>query len=138
MQVSQSTGASAREQGACTVLGEIGHQGACFFIADERSDRHAELDIVSAAAMAIGAQALASGLGAMDASEAVVDECVDVAIGASPDASAAAAVAAVRAAARDVFLPAKAGRAVAALAGMHLDLGFVDELHGLEIKKPYR
>src|SRR5437667_295294 len=76
--------------------------------------------------------------GAVDAREAVIDERVDVAVGARPDAAAAAAVAAVRAAIADVFLAAEGRGAVAALAGVHLDLRFVDEFHGPETKKPYR
>src|SRR2546421_34884 len=58
--------------------------------------------------------------------------------GARPVAAAAPAVAAVGAAIADVFLATKRGRAVAAFAGVHLDLRLVDEFHGLETKKPYR
>ncbi len=46
------------------------------------------------------------------------------------DAAALAAVAAVRPAERDELLAAEADHAAAAVAGLHLDRGFVDELHG--------
>ena len=45
------------------------------------------------------------------------------------DVAAVAAVAAVRPAERDELLAAKADHAAAAVAGLHLDRGFVDELH---------
>src|SRR5207247_2526828 len=90
------------------------------------------------APVAIRARAAPAVIGAVDAGEAVVDQRVDVAVGARPDAAAAPAVAAVGAAARHVFLAAKRRRAIAALAGVDLDLRFVDEFHGMEIKKPYR
>jgi hypothetical protein len=86
---------------------------------------------------------MSPSLGAVDAREAVVDQRVDVAVGHRPDAAAAAAVAARRAAARHELLAPERGAAVAALAGVHLDLRFVDEFHGggrvaPETKKPYR
>ncbi|MNC92461.1 hypothetical protein D3C83_88920 [compost metagenome] len=71
-------------------------------------------------------------LGAMDARKAVVDERVEVAVRHRPHAAAAAAVAAARAAARHGPFAAERRAAVAALAGVHLDLGFVDEFHGAE------
>jgi hypothetical protein len=77
-------------------------------------------------------------LGAVDAREAIVDERIDVAIGACPYAAAASAVTAIGAAARHVLLAAEGRGTVAAVAGVHLDLRFVDEFHGPEIKKPYR
>jgi len=75
---------------------------------------------------------------AVDAGEAVIDQRVDVAVGARSDAATAAAVAAVGAAAWHVFLAPEMRRAVAALAGVHFDFRFIDEFHGPETKKPYR
>jgi len=77
-------------------------------------------------------------LGAVDAREAVIDQRIDVAVGARPDAAAAAAVAARGPAARHELLAPERGAAVAALARVHFDLRFVDEFHGPETKKPYR
>jgi hypothetical protein len=68
-------------------------------------------------------------LGAVDASKAVVDQRVDVAVGVRPYAAATPAVAAVRSAVADVFLAAERGGAVAALAGVDLDLRLVNEFH---------
>ena len=57
----------------------------------------------------------------MGAGEAIVDQRIDVAVCQRIHAAAAPAVAAVRAALFDVFFAAKAGRAVAALAGKYFD-----------------
>jgi hypothetical protein len=105
-----------------------------FGVADHRADRHAQHDVLARASVAVRARAARAVVRAVDAREAVVDERVDVAIGARPDAAAAAAVAAVGAAARHVLLAAKRGRAVAALAGVDFDLRFVDEFHFLFYK----
>src|SRR2546427_3787960 len=138
VQVAQAALTAAREQRALAVAGEIGHQRAARRVADQGAHRHAQLDVAARPAVAVGAGALAAALRTMDAREAVVDQRVDVAVGARPHAAAAAAVAAVGAAARHGPLAPERSGAVTALAGVHLDLGFVDELHGPEMKKPYR
>src|SRR5205814_3386710 len=103
-------------------------------ILDDGAHRHAQLDILAGPAVAVGAHAFDAVLGAMDAGEPVVDERVDVAVGARPDAAALAAVAAVRPAARYRALAAKRSRAVTAFAGVDLDPGFIDEFHLIKIK----
>jgi hypothetical protein len=65
----------------------------------------------------------------MDAREPILDQRIEVAIGARIDAPAAAAVAAARSTARDVLLTAESGNAVPAFSGVHFNGGFVDELH---------
>ena len=136
--VAEAALAAAREQRALAVPGEVGDQIAGFLVADHGAHRHAQLEVAPGGAVAVLAQAAGAVLGAVDAREAVVDQRVDVAVGPRPDAAAAAAVAAVGPAVPDVLLAAKVRGAVAALAGVHLDLRFVDELHVVEIKKPYR
>ena len=74
-------------------------------------------------------------VGAVDALEAIIDQRVDVAVRQRVDASAATAITAVGAAARHELLTAKAGDTIAALAGVDLDHGFVDEFHGSCDKK---
>src|SRR3989442_4174712 len=138
VQVAEAALAAAREQRALAVAGEIGHQRAARPVADHGAHRHAQLDVAASSAIAVGAGAPAAVLRTVDARETVVDQRVDVAVGARPYAAAAAAVAAVGAAARHVLLAPERSGAVAALAGVHLDLRFVDELHGPEMKKPYR
>src|SRR5581483_1564597 len=130
--------AAARQQRALGIPREVGDQVAGLCIADHGADRHAQLEIVAGGAIAVRGAAAPTVGGPVDAREAVVDERVDVAVGARPDAAAAPAIAAVRTAAADVFFAAKMRHAVAALAGVHLDFRLVDEFHGPEMKKPYR
>ena len=105
----------------CAVVREVGDELAGVGVGDHRADRHAQHDVVGAAAVLVGAAAVLAALRAMDARVAVVDQRVDVAIGDREDAAAAAAVAAVGAAARHVFLAPERRGAVAAVAGDDFD-----------------
>ena len=138
MHVAKPALAAAGEEGALAVLGEVGHRVAGLLVADHRAHGYAQLDIGAASAVAVRPGAAAAVLRAVDAGEAVVDQRVDIAIGECPDAAAASAVAAIGPAIADVLLAAEGRGAVAAVAGVHLDLGFVDEFHAVQIKKPYR
>ena len=60
---------------------------------------------------------------------AEVDQGVEVVFGDEDDVAALAAVAAVRAAELDEFLPPERDHAVAAVAGAEVDLGLVEKLH---------
>jgi hypothetical protein len=111
------------------VMVEVGDRLAGFEVADDRADRHAQFHVLAAAAVAVRAHAVLAALGAEDARVAEIDERVEVAVGDGVDAAAAAAVAARRAALRHVFLAPEGGRAIAAVAGNDLDLGFVEEFH---------
>ena len=117
---------------------------------DHRPDRHPQGQIVATLAIAVGAAAVLAVLRAEHPGKAVLDQRVDVAVGQRPDAAALAAVAAIRAAHRDELLAPERGGAVAALAGDHVDSGFVDEFHAVgtrmekglpenaaKVKKPY-
>jgi hypothetical protein len=61
---------------------------------------------------------------------AKVDQGVEVLVGDQPDAAAIAAVTAVGATERDELLAAETDAAIATVAGVDGDLGFVDEFHG--------
>ena len=129
MQIAQPALAALRDERALPVAIEIGDQLPGVGVGDDRADRHAQHDVVGAAAVLVGAAAVLAALRAMNARVAVIDQRVDVAIGDGPDAAAAAAVAAVGAAARDVLLAAKRRGAVAAVAGDDFDHRFIDEFH---------
>jgi hypothetical protein len=135
--VAQAAGPAAREQRALAVLRQVGDQLAAVLVAHQRSDRHAQLHVGAGAAVAVRGHAAYAVFGAVDAREAVVDQGVHVAVGARPHAAAAPAVAAVRPTEADVLLAAEGRGAVPAAASVHLDLRFVDEFHGLQMKKPY-
>ena len=130
MQIAQAALTALGHQCTLAVGREIGDAFAGIGIGDHRAHRHPQHDVVGAAAVLVGAASVLSAFRAMDAREAIVDQRVDIAIGDRVDAAAATAVAAVGSAARNVFLAAKGGGAVAAVAGQYFDRRFVDEFHG--------
>ncbi len=129
VQVAEPALAALGDERARAVVIEIGDELAGVGVGDHGADRHAQHDVVGAVAVLVGAASVLAALRAMDAREAVIDERVDVAIGDGKDAAAAPAVAAVRSAARHVFLASKRRGAVAAVAGDHFDIRFIDEFH---------
>ena len=116
MQVPEAAFAALGEERAVAVALEVGDQFARLPLADDRAHRHAQGDVLGALAVLVAVAAVLAVLGAVLPREAEVDQRVDVAVRDGPDAAAAPAVAAARAAARDELLPAERGNAVAALA----------------------
>ena len=111
------------------VGGQVGHHFAGQRIGNQRAHRHAQDNIVRALAIAVGAPAVFAVAGDVFFHKAVVHQGVDVFVRHGNHIAAAPAVTAIRAAARDEFFPAHAGRAIAALAAAHFDARFVDEFH---------
>jgi hypothetical protein len=111
------------------VVGEIRHQRARVAIADDRSDRDAQVDVLGALSGALLAAAALAVLRAEDTVIAIVDQRIDVAVGDRVYASAAPAVAAIRPAARDVLLAPEVDGPVSALAGVDRDARLIDELN---------
>jgi hypothetical protein len=60
---------------------------------------------------------------------AVIDQCVERRLGPADHSTTAAAVTAVRPAARDVLLAPEADAAIAAVAALDVDLGLIEEAH---------
>ena len=104
---------------------------------DERADRHGDLEVVAVAPGLERALAAAAALGVELRGEAEVNERVAVRIGDEIDRAALAAVAAIGTAARDELLAAEAERAAAAVAGLDVDVDFVDE-HRVRIRTRIR
>ena len=88
-----------------------------------------QLDIVGAGAVAVGAVAFFAVFGLIAFYKTVFHQRVYVFAGHGEHAAAAPAVAAVGAAARNVFFAAEADCAVAAAPGGNFDFGFVDKFH---------
>src|SRR6185503_13748120 len=101
-----------------------------------RADRHLQHDIVAAAAVAVLALAGDPRPGLEVLRVAVVDQRVEAVHGLDHNVAAAAAVAAARAAVLDELLAPERDAAVSAVAGADIDLGFVEEFHGLNIGAP--
>src|SRR5690606_32450611 len=90
-------------------------------------DRDAQLDVRGAAPVAVAPRAVLALVRLELLLEAVLEERREVLVDDEPDAAAVAAVAARGAAAGHVLLAPERHRAVAAVAGLHVDGDFVDE-----------
>ena len=142
MDVAQTTPSAACNQYPLAVLVEVGDQLTGFQIGDHRAHRHAQGDVIATLAVAVTAATVLAALGGEGAGIAEVDQRVEVAVSDCKDAAAPAAVAAIRATARDVFFTAKGCTAAAAIARDDFDSCFVKKLHDGYAsdltKKPYR
>ena len=111
------------------VFGQVGQDFAGGVVDDQGADRHAQVDVVRALAVAIGAAARFAVFAAVHLGEAEIDQGVDVTVRYGPDRATLAAVAAVRAAERAEFFTAKRGATIAAVTTDHFNFCFVDKLH---------
>ncbi len=90
-------------------------------------------------AVHVGAEPVAAALRLVDADVAVVEQRRELRVDEQHDVAAVAAVAAGRSAARDELLAPPRHGAVAAVAGLHVDADFVDELHPMKKRRgPWR
>ena len=103
------------------------------FVVDDRAAGHADRQIVAGLADAVPTGARLSVAGLEMTLETEVDEGVQACIRAQENAAAIAAVAAVRPAELDELLAPETQAAVAALAGGNVNLGVVDEFHGVRV-----
>jgi hypothetical protein len=99
-------------------------------VVDHRAHRHDDLEVGTALAAAVGAAARLAVRRLEGAPVAEVGQRVESLVRDEVDAAAVAAVTAVRAPERDELLATEAHHAAPAVAGLDLDRGFVDELHG--------
>ena len=118
------------DQNPLARLGQIGDHFAGILIGDHRSDRHRQNHVRAGMSGTIGAFAVAAAIGFEFAIVAVAEQRIVVRIRFQVNAAAVAAVAARRPAARHKFLAAERNAAVAAVAGLNVDFGFVNEHHG--------
>ena len=94
---------------------------------DDGAGRDVDHQVVGRAAVALGAAAGLAVLGLPLAAVGQGGQAIDALSGQQHDAAAVAAVAAVRPAAGNVFLPAETDAAVAPLARLHANFDFVNE-----------
>ena len=133
MRVAEAAVAALGQHDALADLGEVGDQRLLVFVENLRADRHLEHHVVAAGAVQVLALAGDAGLRLEVLRVAVVDQRVEAVDRLDHDVAAAAAVAAARAAVLDELLAPERDAAVAAVAGADIDLGFVEEFHGLYI-----
>ena len=130
MLIAAPAASALRDQDALAGLGQVGDLFAGILIGDNRADRDGQNHVRAGMSGAIGTFAVASAIGFEFAIVAIAQQGVVVRIGFQINAAAMAAVAAGRPAARHEFLAAERDAAVPAVAGLHIDFGFVDEHHG--------
>ena len=130
MRIAEAAVAALGQHDALADFGEIGEQRLLVVVEHLRSDRNLEHDVGAVRAVPILAHAVAAGPRLEVLLVAIVDQRVEPIDRLDDDVAAAPAVAAARAAELDEFLAPERNAAVAAVAGTHIDLGFVEEFHG--------
>ena len=92
MQVPQAAPAPGREQRSVTILREVGQFLTGLFIRDYGADRQTQFDILTTRTIAIRTAAGLAVRRPVDTCVAVIDQRVDIAVGARPNAAASATV----------------------------------------------
>ena len=132
MDIALATAPTLGNQQALAVLGEITNLLGGFHVHDNGADRHANGGIAACLAGHLPAHAVLAALGAKLALVAKIDQGVQAFVGDQPDAAAGRAITPIRTAKWNEFLAAKADAAIAAIAGLDANTGFIDELHDRE------
>src|SRR5882724_11868853 len=135
MRIAESAIAAFGEHEFFAERGEVVDQHLAVFIEYLRSDRHLEHDRLAIGAMAVLAHAIGALLRLEVLLIAIVDQRVQPVDDFDDDIAAAAAIAAGGAAELDILLAAERDAAVAAVAGADIDLGFIEEFHGLQVRQ---
>ena len=129
--VAASAATAASNDDTLVGMREVVHQFAGDFVVDDGADRNLQDDALALAAGLVGAFAVTAALGLVFGIEAEVHQRVVALAGFHDDVAAVPAVAARGPAARHEFLATEGHAAVAAVAGLDSNFGFVNE-HGKE------
>ncbi len=124
--VATAAGAAARDHDPSLPVGQVGDDLAAL-VQNLRPDRDDELDVVAVRPVLVRSAARAPAAGAEAPPRAERRKVTSIRIGAQHDIAAPATVSPVGAASGNVLLAAEAHRAVAAAAGLDLDVGAVGE-----------
>src|ERR1700728_4764049 len=136
MPIPAAASASARREHALARRGQIEKLYAGLVVENHSADWNLQDGVRAGFAMAIGTFAMAASVGAKFAIVAVAQQRIVVGIRFEVDVSAITAVAAGRAAARDVLLPAECDAAISAVAALYRNFGFVNK-HGTPDPRGY-
>ncbi len=129
VEIAEAAFAAFGEQRFGAGRGEIGDDVAAVRVTKHGADRHAQHNVLGAAAVAIRTAAAFAVARLMRAREAVLDQRVQVLVRQCPHAAAAPTITAIGSAARHVLFAPKAHRAFTAVTGDDFDSCFVDEFH---------
>ena len=125
--IATASASAVRDQDALAGSGEVGDGFAGVFVVGDGAYRHEQSHVVAGVAGAIRAFPVAAAVGFEFAVVAIAQQRVVVWIGFKVDAAAAAAIAAGRSAARNIFFAAERNTTVASVAGFYIDFGFINE-----------
>ncbi len=129
MGVAEAAVAALGQAHAVAGVGEVGDQGLAILFEHLGADRHLEHRVRPVRARAVAAHAMHPGLALEVLLVAVVDQGVQPLDGLDPDIAAAPAIAAVRASELDELLTPERHGSAPSVAGAHIDLGLIEELH---------
>ncbi len=132
--VAEAAIAAARQQDLVADLVEIGQQRFAILFVDLGADRNFQDQVFAAGAVAVLAHAVAAALRLVVLQIAVIDQGIQPVHRARDHVAAMAAVAAIGAAELDEFFAPERHAAVTAGAGLNVDLGFVEEFHGVSYR----
>jgi len=129
--ISSATPPAASRQKSLPCFREIVNLLAGIGVEDNSSNRNREYRIAARFPVAIRAFTVAPAIGAKFTIVTVAQQCVVVRVRFQPDITAIASVAARWPAAWDILLPAEREAAIAAVAALHQDFGFINEHRAL-------
>src|SRR5260364_126913 len=129
MGVAEAAIAALGQNEALADGGKVVDQGLAVLVEDLGADGNLEHHRLAAGAVAVLARPVSASLGLEMLLVAVVDQGVEAIDGFDHDIAATAAIAAVRPAELDELLAPERNATVAAVAGAHIDLGFIEKFH---------
>ena len=140
VQVAEAAVTSLADQYALTRHQQFGKDLIGFDISEDRPHRHAQDDVGARRTKLVRTTPGLAVACFVATRIAIVDQCVEVQIGAGEDAAATPTVAAIGAAEGYELLAPETRAARTTVAGGNIDRGFIDELHVriVEAKKPRR
>src|SRR5262249_40518082 len=127
MLIAATTASAVRDENALTWRGQIGKRLVGLAVVNHRADRDLQNHVRAGVAGSIRTFPVTAAVGFKFAIVTIAEKRVVVRIGFKIDAPSVAAIAAARAAARDIFFAAERNATVAAVAGFHKNFRFVYE-----------
>ena len=140
MEIALASQSAAGNDDFLILLRQIGQQPFAVLVLqkDQRSDGKVQDQIIALPAVHLPSHAVLAVLGGIMPFEAKVIQRQQAGIGAQDDGAAVTAVAAVRAALRNKFLPSEMHAPVATVAGLHTDARFINKAYSKPLSYFFR
>jgi hypothetical protein len=108
---------------------KIRDKASGFFVENDSTYRHSEIDVLSPRAIALGAAPMLAVFCPVQTCKAIVDQGVDIPVSDGENATSPPTVAAVGPASGHMFFPSERARPASAIAGMNFNFRFINEFH---------